>query len=381
MKALLGLFLVSSFASAMTVPLSAHRFRGACETGVSAFTETVHKKVMKDCKECHGGTTNLPAFAVPDVEQSYFRVRNFVNFGSPNASKLVNQAGNGHCFGKPNCNSTSGEEMLALVKEWWEKGQKECKDFGAYYSLENPLPPEVVKGDPTFVTLEWDLGKIAPAFAKNFFQLEVKRFAAPTAVTPGAYIFRKPRIRGAIEGLHIKGIKILVNRKYDVVANAYNFIDKTVGSLEEGETAHLFSAFSSDTLIVLQDLAENDMLSISFDVIEKAEAEPCKAEGEFTDHILPHFETFKCYDCHGGGPTKAAGTAPANVSFSLARTGATLCRSVREHLNLWEMAPYQSSLVTLPVGGKLDHKVVVDKPAAFIADLEKWFDLEKPSRR
>jgi hypothetical protein len=111
-----------------------------CARGLTAYQQTVLPKVMRDCKECHGGgSSHAPAFATNDAVRGYYAILNRMDFSEPSRSIFVRRSGNGHC-GSNQCNLASGAEMLALTQEWWNQGESDCRRNGKYATSEATLP-------------------------------------------------------------------------------------------------------------------------------------------------------------------------------------------------------------------------------------------------
>ena len=341
-----------------------------CQQGISAFGSSVHTKLVKDCMKCHGGTEpEAPPFAVPDVQQSYFRLLNYTNFQKPELSTVVIRAGNGHCKIQ-NCDSKSGTEMLAMVRSWWELGQKDCPLDGHYFTTELPVPelPSPANG---FKKLEWDLTPFGVQYAGYRFQLEAQLWAKASATNPGAYRFRLPRISSGKKSLRIKDIRILINRMNDPLANAFSSIDQVTSPQTSPaivSTPLVYPMLSAETVITNQ-ITPDDKISISFDVFERAPSLECKAFDFFAQNIVPYFTHGMCQKCHGD----AEGIGSPSYSSQLAPTD--LCRTVRERLLF--SAPMQSPFLKTVAQGKFGHPEVLHDPESFIGDLMNWVDQEK----
>lgn len=88
--------------------------------GLNGFQQSVYPFVRKNCVECHGAS-QAPLFAVADVNAAYNVALQNVTFSNIPLSKLVVQAGNGHC-GDPGCANNSAA-MQTQVQAWYSAYQ------------------------------------------------------------------------------------------------------------------------------------------------------------------------------------------------------------------------------------------------------------------
>lgn len=357
---LVGLNLNGSFAaSSLETELGRHRFEdfeGTCGVGVNAYKNTGYSFVREKCVRCHGGDgPGNPAFADDNMNESYFHVRNRVNFTDPLRSLLVIKGTDGHCRG---CGATA-EGMAKMLQNWWEQGEKTCVSNGKLFSGKIPVPADLPRDRTKFMTLAWDLGSIRNEFRGVQFLIDAQKYADPDGGRPGAYLFRKPRMMGGNVAFRIKDVKVLVNGRFDIAADAFRMIDTTVapqnGSRTAGEAAP-YPLLTAETLIVLQDQKEGDQLSLSFEILEKGTVPMCRRQAQFEADVLSLMKARSCTYCHGGADE--GGFEPANRSFNMNLSDADLCsamlqRTVREVIAL-------SPIVKLPLGqAPEDHPEVV----------------------
>lgn len=88
---------------------------GNSSASIQAFSSTVYPFLRANCASCHGGAQN-PLFAQADLNTAFTEALNNVSFSSISLSKLVVEAGNGHC-GIGVCQSNSGT-LATLVANW-----------------------------------------------------------------------------------------------------------------------------------------------------------------------------------------------------------------------------------------------------------------------
>lgn len=347
-------------------------FAAECQQGKTAFETTVYPKIMRDCAMCHDGSSKAPAYAIADVSKSYYRVLNYSNFSNMEKMTLVDRAGNGHCA-QMNCDESSGKEMLEMVHQWWESGQKECPADSTMYTAEEALPNPLPFGAELFAVMKWDLGVLSQKFAGFSLSIEVKRFAKPTKETPGAYLFRKPRIWGNGKGIAVKGLRLYVNRSFDGVSTNFTTINTKIISTAKSVPAP-YPLLSPDSQIVVQ-LTETDLLSVGFESLELADPMTCKSPKLFEEQVLSRFADETCFRCHGG--KGAQGTPEVATVFSMDGSVEEVCRRSLERLHPQPDSILLSSLVSIPLHGKLDHPKAVKDATSYIAGIRQWAAAER----
>lgn len=82
---------------------------------MQAFSATLYPFLRSNCASCHGGSQN-PLFAVSSMSAAFGQAIQNVNFASVSLSKIVVEAGNGHC-GLPSCTGNSSA-AATLVSNW-----------------------------------------------------------------------------------------------------------------------------------------------------------------------------------------------------------------------------------------------------------------------
>ena len=353
------------------VNLRAHRLVAAdCPEGLAAFTSTVHTKIRKDCKRCHDSGGPGPAFAVADASDSYFRVLNYSEFADPSTSTLGVRAGNGHC-GLSNCNADSGTELVALMRQWWDSGEKSCSRFGKVFTVEQEIPALPAVG--AFQELRFDLSTLGSDYEDLVFSIEAQQFTSPTETEAGAYRFRKPRIMGPGPALHVEGVRVLINRKWDIVANEYLPI-RQIGSVTPPPAVDMdpiYPLLSTEHMIVIQDQKAGDRISISFEGFGTAAARGCKNPEGFKASVLPYLQNAKCTTCHGAADATLGKMASRSLNLEIGDVCQTSLERVR-----WDR-PNFSALFELPVRGKHGHPVVIPNADRYWADLNSWIRLER----
>ncbi len=95
---------------------SAHTEGSTVDTsGIEAYKTTVYAFVRQNCTACHE-SIQTPKFATANIKESFEIAQTLVNFNSPELSKFVERAENGHC-GVSNCMG-NGNIMLDAIKAW-----------------------------------------------------------------------------------------------------------------------------------------------------------------------------------------------------------------------------------------------------------------------
>lgn len=345
-----------------------------CEAGHNAFRTTVFEKITRDCKGCHKGShPQAPAFASEDSSKSYPSLLRYVDFHHIERSVLTIRAGNDHCK-LPNCNAASGREMATLIQQWWDQGEKDCKRNGKFFTQEIPIPTSLPADPAKFSLLRWDLSTVSTELKGTFLQVEAQQFIRATELNPGAYRFRRPRFIGGTRPLKVKDLKILINGKFDLLSNAYTSIDQTV-SPQNTVHENIYPVLSSHTLLVLQDLAEGDRVSASFEILSPSEPTECKAVEDFKERVYSTWKNENCFQCHGG--PGVAGVLPANTHFPMSGDLRSLCNSARQRLQ-WNMLVH-SPLWANASGKESEHPALKNVPDTLQA-WAVWASKETPQK-
>jgi hypothetical protein len=345
-----------------------HVFR-ACDAGIAAFRTSVHSLIRARCVACHDVNATVrqgPPFAVADPAESYSRVERHVKWDDRPNSYLVIKGGNRHCVGYGFDCATGPEDLRAVVEQWWTGGESSCPRLGKYFTQPQKLPANLPTGRDSWVAMRFDLSEIDPSLDGAIFEIEVQHFAQPGDGLPGAYRFRKPRLASVLNPVRLKGIKVLINGKYDAFANGYVPLELTVGAAPIPADPKIplpHPVLSADPLIVAQDLASGDQISIAFDDLKAVAVVPgCRSLALYQKGVVPTLNARKCTYCHGGNdPNEPPPTDPmmiqARKRLSFAGNDAALCGKLLQRVTPWNHRI--SPLIAYPLKGIYDHPRII----------------------
>jgi hypothetical protein len=358
-----------------------HQF-DTCQAGVTAFTSSVHALIRTHCTHCHDVNADIrqgPPFAVADPTDSYGRVERLVNWDNLAQSYLVTKGGNRHCVGYGFDCQTGPDEIMAALNAWWSGGESTCPRLGNFFSDEVVLPAGLPTGADSWVKMRWDLSNIDPSLDGALFEVEAQQFAAPNGTVKGAYRFRKPRLASVLNPVHVKGIRILVNGKFDSFADEYVTVDQTVAAapIPSDASAPLpHAVLSADPLIVSEDQGvAADKLSLGFDVLQAVAMPPkCKALPLYQKGVVPAINARNCYYCHGGGSQNLPGTEPARSRLSFAGDDAGLCAKLVQRATAWN--PQISPLIAYPLKGAFEHPRIIPSVSEVFPGWTNWIAAE-----
>jgi hypothetical protein len=338
----------------------------ACQSGVTGFKSTVHALFRTRCTHCHDVNADIkqgPPFAVADPAESYSRVSRLVNWDDYVHSYLVTKGGNRHCVGYGYDCATGAPEIQAALEAWWKGGEADCPRLGRFFTARLPLPANLPVGKDAWVPMRFDLSDIDPALDGAVFEIEVQQFAAPNDPSPGAYRFRKPRVASVLNHVHVKGIRVLVNGKFDSFADAYVPLELTVGAAPipaDSRKPLPHPVLSADPLIVTQDKASGDVISIAFEELKAvAQLPACKALASYQKNVLPTLRARNCFYCHSGGDQNLPGddSHGALSRLSFAGNDAALCARLLQRVTPWNAQI--SPLISYPLKGSYEHPRII----------------------
>lgn len=325
-----------------------------CEKGITAFSQTLHPLLRRDCLPCHdtGGISGKP-HSVADPEKSYTRMVGYVDWSQIDSSYLVKKGGNRHCLkyegGK--CQTTE-EDLRQVLKQWWEMGQKECPNFGAYVTQ-----PEVISKPSQ--TLHFDLSRYVAGLGPIALTVQVETLE-------GRHLLSRPRLKGHTAAVSIEGLKILKNGK---LQNEENHWELVKASVLPGESPLL----SADILELAKE-SEADEISVGLKNLKKRDSFHCQHLETFRKDVLALLPRGACYRCHGGGSTEEAGEPIAKMALNLDGTDEELC----QRLLLRGSTRYATSspLIALPLHGALGHPRALPFASEVLPAWTKWVSLE-----
>lgn len=368
----------------LTASPAGTRGSGACAPGLEAFRQTVHPFVRQHCTRCHSADPASPdqgpPFAVVDAAQGYGDLLKRVNFADIPRSRLVTKGGNYHCkteYGF-DCGVKSVEQVIPVVRAWWDQGQQSCPDSGKLFSPALAVPADLPPRGERFARMRFRLDTIGANFTGAELQFEIQKFAEPTSDRPGAYRIRRPRLVSPRRHLRVSAIRVLINGMWDPLADRYVSVDRTVGKQAMsagGLYGEQFPTLAADSLIILQDKAQGDTISVSFEQLEVMSDPPACAElPVFRSQVLPVMQARACLHCHG-----PSGVDPrAKAVLDLSGSAEAVCASAleRSDLNL----PTASPWVAYPFRGLFGHPRVIPSASEVFPAWSDWMKLEKAAR-
>lgn len=366
----IGLLSLSSVAQAQMKP---------CNSGLDAFKRNLHPVLSEKCVRCHAQGGPGPQYLFQestgsaDVARSYDKVKkSYVNFIDVAGSLLVTKGGNGHCkqYGV-DCDATA-TELNEAVQKWWEGGENACVLEGALVTKASPLPSDLASvKDRRYSVLEWNLGEIHPRLSGIMFRLQVQKFSEKSPTTSEAYRFFKPVIYTTTtstaerRSIQVRGIKVLINGKYDPASTAFAHLNVQTADSE------IPFALSTRTMIVLADQGANtDQITIAFDDVSFNTPIECKDVAGFVA-LMSQFRG-TCQSCHNGSAFQVT------RKFDLSATPEKVCAQFLVRVNKSVVSQSPLFLFGLGHGG---HPMVFrneDEASGLLRQLKLWLKKETP---
>jgi hypothetical protein len=348
-------------------PMPKKKTAGVCDTGLEAFQKNLFPILQKNCAECHKSGPG-PEHSVEDPVLSYQRVLEYVDFNNIAQSTFVVKGGNGHCQGYGYDCKTDSKKLETAITKWLNEGEESCKFESPYLSNQQKLPTQMMEDKNAFHKMTWNFGTAANSPLKNYgFQIDVQRFSDSGEGIKGAYRFRNPRLISKGRPARVKGVRILINGKYDTRANAFLPIDRVIAPAQQiNPTSWSAPALSMRDLILIEaNGPATDMISVAFDELDAAEAPTCMAVEAFKTNVLPVFEIGACMDCHTKGSAQGA--------FNLAGEISQICSESKQRItpDLVQKSP----LIMLPAG-RQGHPLLLTNVNELLVPVMKWFEEE-----
>lgn len=363
-----------------------------CAQGLAAFEATLYSKVLRpQCAECHDGAGAGPASGPPhssaDPVASYNLIESsdYVDFTQPlDQSTFILKVNQKHWLKyDKNAAGVTADQMTAALQAWWDQGESSCPDYATAQSAGIVIPSNLpLAPAENYVPMSWKLDSLGSPFTGSQFQVEIQQLAAPTSTTAGAYRVRKPRIATPQTGLSVTGIQFFVNGKVPTNAVGWeNLESKIAGHIPASPPAgsDVFNqapVLSGRPLILLQDLAQGDVLSVAFSGVQVIAAPQCQNVAGFQKTILPVIQQMSCVGCHNGGAPSEFNGGPR---FTLGGTDAQICAAVLERTD----NAHSDASPFYQVGflNENDHPPSVPAPTTFSLDWETWVGAEQTAEK
>ncbi len=352
--------------------------------GKDYFTQQVHPYFRRNCASCHGVSQN-PMFAVPNVDEAYKTSSPIGLVADATQSDFYRKVKDGHCGS--NC-ATDGSALLKLIQGWIAAEKNSASGavkigvpppVNTILTASQALPSDVATATGnTFRTMTFQMSTNTPApvgLPTNIsFRIEVQQFSPRSQAGPGAYRFRNPRLVTPSTAVHVRGIRVVVNGKYDPAFSEFPDIDTVVAA---GSTA-TSTAISTALLLIVQDKDAGDMIQIGFDVLEPGVAVTgCKNLANFATLVSPGMHN-QCMNCHGtiGNPAYAAMRLVQDNGLTMATPQDTAGNCVRALQRVNVNTPAQSRLVLNPTGQN-GHSTVGGFTSAMSLQWQQWINSER----
>jgi mono/diheme cytochrome c family protein len=357
-----------------------------CATGLQAFQSTIYSTILRpQCAECHDGTGSGPASGPPhssaDPVAAYQEASNYVDFTQPlDQSFFVQKVQQKHWLKNDSkAVGTTVALMTQALQAWWDQGENACPDYASAQTAGAAIPAGLpLAPAEQYVPMSWKLDSLGAPFTGSVFQVEIQQLTAPTATTAGAYRVRKPRIATPQTGLSVTGIQFFINGKTPTNAVGWENLEaKIAGHIAANAPAgsDVFNqapVLSGRPLILLQDLAQGDVLSVAFSGVQVIPAPQCQNLAGFQKAILPVIQQSSCIGCHNGGtPAEFNGGS----RLTLAGTDAAICAAVLERTD--NAHSDASPFYQIGFLNENDHPPSVPAPSTFSLDWETWVQAEQ----
>lgn len=351
-----------------------------CPDGIAAFTKNVYTPILRQsCVECHDENEDGPPHSTADVQASYAAIKSYVDFAQLDKSRLVSRVKSQHWVNyDPKATGTTVPIITAALQSWFDEGEKSCPNAATQISTSLSIPTQLpVYPEDKFVNMSWKLDSLGAAFVGSQFSMDVQLFAAPTTTTPGAYRLRKPKFASLKPGVKIGGIEIFLNQKLQQTASAWGNLNAEIGGhiplakVNKDDVFATAPTLSSRHVIILQDQAAGDVLSVAFTGLQFSAAPACKALPVFQSKILPAVKQNSCVICHSP-PAKNAIGAGDILNFAVSDDVA--CALTRERADFAH--PESSVFFLLGFTEALDHPPAINLPASFSKDWYNWVKAE-----
>lgn len=288
---------------------------------LEVFSKTVYTITQAKCATCHA-TQQSPTFSSSDLSTSYSVTKGLVSFTNPGSSRLVDYGGNGHCGGS--CDVSNRTSLVSAIQQW---AAAEASGGGGLPTPDSDPAPDGLDQNPgtvrstaltipdlsgvtgnNWARVRFNLSGFTPAvgITDGVFEVEMQEFTPASADLMGSIQIRFPRIGSPTTGIWAKGIKIILNGRYDPILNTYHRVDSLVppgGAISTTGTPPPAIPYADlgnrATLIIpnIKPYAQGNTLVFSFDVLQASAAVVCRNLAGFIATVRPRMAA-SCYNCH-----------------------------------------------------------------------------------
>jgi hypothetical protein len=361
-----------------------------CASGLAAFQATIYSTILRpQCAECHDGSGTAahpgPPHSSADPVVAYNEASNFVDFTQPlDQSDFVSMVQAKHWLKYDSAaTGTSADLMTAALEAWWTQGESSCPQYATPKTASLAIPSNLpLAPAENYVPMSWKLDALGSSFVGSQFQVEIQQLAVPTSTTAGAYRLRKPRIATPQTGLAVTGIQFFINAKSPINAVGWENLESRIAGHVPANAqagADIFNqapVLSGRPLILLQDLAAGDVLSVAFSGVQIIAAPQCQNLAGFQKTILPVIQQSSCIGCHNGGVSAEFNGGPR---LTLAGTDAQICAAVLERTD----NAHSDASPFYQVGflNENDHPPSVPPAPTFSLNWESWVQDEQTAEK
>ena len=339
-----------------------------CPQGLAAFEKNLYTPILRhNCVECHDVGGIGPEHSTADPIASYAAIETYVNFAQMDQSRIIQHVQTKHWVNYDTAaTGVSVDQMTGALQAWWADGEKSCPNSSTAQTSAAAIPAGLpVFPAESFVKMSWALDALDPEFKGSQFEVEIQQLAAPTSTTSGAYRLRKPRLSTPQSGISFEGIRFYINGKLLDSANGWAHLGARIAG--HGNTFDQAPVLSGRHLILLQDLAVGDVLSVAFTGVQVIAAPKCGNLAVFQAKILPVIQKNSCISCHAAGPPS---DFDGSRYLSFQASDDQVCASVLERTSL----VHQNASPFYLIGflQSYDHPPTLPAPASFSQDWQSW---------
>lgn len=304
------------------------------DDAILAFKETVGEQIrLNNCATCHMAT-QIPFIASQNSSTAYHEVKSKVSFDSPEASRIVAKATDGHCT--PQCRTSNASEWTDAISQWRDReasmgqggeggGENGGNNGGnngggtndflsVTYVMREVNIPDVLNPNPMPVVLDLVTDRVSGTgnFAGVRLQFEIDTIIS----LPNVYRVRNLRVNNTTaQSVAVSGIFARLNGAYD---SNWGALYGNVNRVIPGGTTQSLSA---SIMLVPKVIGGPNRLQFGFVSVSSF---ICNQLAEFTNRVRPILKSTnpnKCLGCHGGGN----GNATARFDMR-SNVDADLCR-------------------------------------------------------
>lgn len=348
-----------------------------CQSGLEAFKTTLHPLLQERCAKCHSpdgdGEVKGPPHSVADAESAYRLATKYLTSSKLESSKIVTKGGNMHCLDSYgyDCKTTE-KDILPVVQNWWDQGEKRCPHDLAIQSGEIAIPkdlPDRKKG--TFARVRLKLETIKPEYKGLFFEFEIQRGADSTPEHPGSYLIQRPRFLSNNGHWKVSKLQFALNDEVQPSSNVYSTSETLVTqeSTSFDDAIWPSRVVSVNSAIIIEKAAATDKLRIGFGEITKVQSgDACHDYDMFMEKVKPGISRLGCQYCHGASVPEEYATAKAR--FSLDGDDKFLCSQFSKQ---GQKANFMlSPVLWFPMHGRPVHPMVIPYPEAVLPEWGEW---------